>query len=36
MEDPESAFREVTELTVGDEQETVYGQYPDVEYEACF
>ena len=34
MEDPESAFREVTELTVGDEQETVYGQYPDVEYES--
>lgn len=34
MEDPEAAFREVTELTVGDEQEMVYGQYTDVEYES--
>lgn len=34
MEDPEAAFREVAELTVEDEQETVYGQYTDVVYES--
>lgn len=34
VEDPEAAFREVKELAVEDEQGTVYGQYPNVEYES--
>ncbi len=34
MENPEATFRNVTELTVRDEQDTVYGQYPDVEYKS--
>lgn len=34
IENPEAAFRGANELTVGDEQGTVYGQYPDVEYES--
>lgn len=34
VQDPEAAFRGANELTVGDGQETVYGQYPDVEYKS--
>lgn len=34
MDNPEAEFREVKSITVGDSQENVYGQYPDVEYES--
>lgn len=34
VDDPEAAFRETKSLTVGDEEGTDYGRYPDVEYEA--
>ena len=32
--DAEFVFRNVKELTVGDKNGTVYGQYPDVEFES--
>ncbi len=32
--DVEAVFKEVKELTVGDTKGTVYGEYPDVEFES--